>query len=116
MTHFRRAINKAEGLANVHVLLDWGVVEERSVDVKVTQVEVAGGLDGKEEAKAGHADDMGERFRIVEAIALAAPCSDDPRFEAGDIANGVGLDLVNPHVVNDHAVRGKVDELPLAVV
>jgi hypothetical protein len=34
MTHFRRAIREAEGLADVHVLLD-GSVEERSVDVKL---------------------------------------------------------------------------------
>jgi hypothetical protein len=115
MTHFRRAISEAEGLAYVHVLLDWGV-EERSVDVKLTHLEVAGGRDGKEETKAGHAGDMGERFRIVEASALAAPFGDEPRFEAGDIANGVGLDFVNLHVVNDHTVSGKVDEFPRAVV
>jgi hypothetical protein len=72
MTHFRRAISEAEGLADLHVLLDWGV-EERSVDVKLAQFKVAGGRDGKEEAKAGHADDRGERFRVVEAIALVAP-------------------------------------------
>jgi hypothetical protein len=59
---------------------------------------------------------MGERFCVVEASALAAPFGDVPRFEAGDIANGVGLDFVDPHVVNDHAVRGKVNEFPRAVV
>jgi hypothetical protein len=47
---------------------------------------------------------------------LAAPFGDEPCFEAGDIAGGVGLDLVDPHVVNDHAVRGKVNEFPCAVV
>jgi hypothetical protein len=36
----------------------------------------------------------------------------EPCFEAGDIANGVGLDLVDPHVVNDHAVGGKVRRVP----
>jgi hypothetical protein len=46
MTHFRRAISEAEGLADVHVLPDWGV-EERSVDVKLTlQFKFAGGRDG----------------------------------------------------------------------
>jgi hypothetical protein len=47
---------------------------------------------------------------------LAAPFGDEPRFEAGDIANGVGLDFVDPHVVNDHATKGEVDEFPRAVV
>jgi hypothetical protein len=46
MTHFKRAINEAEGLADVHVLLHGGV-EERSVYVKLTQFKVAGGRDGK---------------------------------------------------------------------
>jgi hypothetical protein len=115
MTHFRRAISEAEGLADVHVLLDWDV-EECSIDAKLTQFKVAGGRDGTEEAKASHGGNMGERFRVVEAIALAAPFGDEPRFEAGDIANGVGLDLVNPHDINDHVVMGKVDEFPRAVV
>jgi hypothetical protein len=88
MTHFGRVISEAEGLADVHVLLDWGV-EGRSVDVKLTQFKVVGDRDGKQEAKAGHTDDMGERFRIVEAIALAAPFGNESCFEAGDIANGV---------------------------
>jgi hypothetical protein len=57
MTHLGRAIGEAEWLADVHVLLDLGV-EERSVDAKVTQFKVAGGRDGKEEAKAGHADSV----------------------------------------------------------
>jgi hypothetical protein len=47
---------------------------------------------------------------------LATPFGDEPRFKAGDIANGVGLDLVNPHVDNDHAVTRKVDEFARAVV
>jgi hypothetical protein len=47
---------------------------------------------------------------------LAAPFGDDPGFDAGDIANGVGLDFIDPHVVNDYAVRGKVDEFSRAVV
>jgi hypothetical protein len=85
MTHCRRAIREVEGLADVHVLFDWGV-EERSVDVQLTQFKVAGGRDGKKEAKADHADDKGERFRLVKANALAAPFSDEPRFEAGGIA------------------------------
>jgi hypothetical protein len=115
MTHFGRTISEAEGLADVHVFLDWGV-EERSVDVKLTQFKVAGGRDGKEEARVGHTDDRGERFRIVEAYALAAPFGDEPGFEVGDIAYGVGLDLVDPHIVSDYTVRGKVDEFPRAVV
>jgi hypothetical protein len=41
---------------------------------------------------------------------------DEPRFEAGDIAHGVGLDFVDSHVVDDHVVGGKVDEFPRAVV
>jgi hypothetical protein len=69
VTQFRRAISEAEGLADVYVLLDWGV-EECSVDVKQTKFKVAGGRDGKEESKIGHADDMRERCRVVEASAL----------------------------------------------
>jgi hypothetical protein len=47
VTHFGRAIGEAKGLADVHVLLDRGV-EERSVDVKLPQIKVAGGREGKE--------------------------------------------------------------------
>jgi hypothetical protein len=115
MTHLGRAISEAEGLAGVHVLLDWGG-EERIVDVKLTQFKVAGGRDGKEEAKAGHAGDKRERFRIVEANTLAAPFGYEPGFKAGDIANGVGFDFADPHDVNDHAVGRKVDEFPSGVV
>jgi hypothetical protein len=79
MTRFGRASTEAEGLADVHVLLDWGV-EERSVDVKLTQFKVAGGCDGKEEAKAGNLGVRGERFRSVEASALAASFGDEPCY------------------------------------
>jgi hypothetical protein len=88
MTHFRRAITEAEGLADVHVLLD-GVVKERSVDVKLTEFKVAGRRDGDEEAKVGHADDRGECLLIVEAIALDASFGDEPCFEAGDTTHGI---------------------------
>jgi hypothetical protein len=115
MTHLRRAISEVVRLADLHVLLNRGV-EGHIVYVKLTQLKVAGGRDGKEEAKACHTDDMGDRLRIVEAIALDAPFGDEPCFEAGDIANGVGLDFVDPHDVNDHAVRGKVNEFPRPVV
>jgi hypothetical protein len=64
MTHFGRAITEAEGLADIHVLLNRGV-EKRSVDVKLAKLKVAGGCDGKEESQARHADDMGERLRVV---------------------------------------------------
>ena len=64
VTHLGCAIVEAEGLADVHVFLNRGV-EKRSVDVKLTQFKVAGGCYGKKEAEAGHADDMGERLRIV---------------------------------------------------
>jgi hypothetical protein len=92
MTDFGRAIREAEGLADVRVLIKRGL-EKRSVDVKLTQFKVAGGCDGKEEAKAGHADDRGERRRIVEANTLAVPFCDEPCFEVGDISGGVGLDF-----------------------
>jgi hypothetical protein len=48
---------------------------------------------------------------------LAAPFGDEPRIEAEDVTGGVGLDFVNPHVVNDHATRGKVNEshVPLSM-
>jgi hypothetical protein len=45
VTHFGRAIREAEGLADVHVLLDWGV-EKRIVDVESTQFNVTSGRDG----------------------------------------------------------------------
>jgi hypothetical protein len=106
VTHFGRDIREAEGLADIHVLLDGGV-EERSVDVDLTQIKVAGGRDGEEETKASHADDRGERFRIVEANMLAAPFGDKSCFEAGDIAQGVRLDLVDPHVVDVHSAGGR---------
>jgi hypothetical protein len=35
VVNFGYTIRKAEGLANVHILLDWGI-EERSADVKLT--------------------------------------------------------------------------------
>jgi hypothetical protein len=57
VAHFGRAIKETEGLADVHVFLNGGV-EERNVDVELTQLKVAGGRDGEEETKAGHADDM----------------------------------------------------------
>jgi hypothetical protein len=47
---------------------------------------------------------------------LAAAFGDEPSFEARDIALGVRLDLVDPHVVDDHAIWGKIDEFPRAVV
>jgi hypothetical protein len=50
VTHLGRAIGEGEGLADVHVFLDRGV-EERSVYVKLAQFKVAGGRDGKEEAR-----------------------------------------------------------------
>jgi hypothetical protein len=59
----------------------------------LTQFEVAGGRDGEEETKAGHADDMRERFRIVEASTLAATFCNEPCFEAGDITMVSGLAL-----------------------
>jgi hypothetical protein len=61
MTHLRRSIREAKGLADVHVPLDKGV-EERSVDIKMTHLKVVGGRDGEEEAKDSHADDGGERI------------------------------------------------------
>jgi hypothetical protein len=115
MTHFGRAISESEGLADVHILLNRGV-EKRNVDVKLTELKVAGGCDGQEEAHAGHADDMRERLREVLASTLAAPFSDESCFEAGNIAGGVGLDFVDSHVVNDLATGGKVNEFPCAVV
>jgi hypothetical protein len=64
VAHFGRAITESEGLADIHVFLNRGV-EKRSVDVQLTELKVAGGCDCEEEAKAGHADDMGERLRVV---------------------------------------------------
>jgi hypothetical protein len=58
---------------------------------------------------------LGERFRIVEASALASTFGDEPCFEAGDTANRVGFDFVDPHVGDDNAVKEKVDKFPRAV-
>jgi hypothetical protein len=55
VTHFGRVIREAEGMADVHVLLDGGL-EESSVDVQLTQFKVVGGRDG-------HADD-GENVSV----------------------------------------------------
>jgi hypothetical protein len=85
VAHLGRAIRETEELADVHVLLDEGV-EERSVDIELTHFKVVSGRDGEEETKARHADDMGERFRIVETSTLAASFGDETCFEAGDIA------------------------------
>jgi hypothetical protein len=115
MTYLKRVISEAEGLADVHVLLDGGV-EKGNVDIELTQFKVAGGRDGEEEVKAGHADDGGERFRIVEANVLAAIVGEESCFEAGDIAHGVRFYLVDLRVVDDHAVGLKIDEFPRAVV
>jgi hypothetical protein len=118
VAHFGRAILESEGLADIHVFLNRGV-EKRSVDVKLAKLKVAGGVDGQKEAQAGHADDAarGERLRVVKANALAAPFGDEPCFAAGDVAGGVRLDFdEDPHVANDHATRGKVNEFPCAVV
>jgi hypothetical protein len=52
MAHFGRAISEAEGLADIHVLLNRGV-EKRSIDVKMAQLKVASGCNGKEEARTG---------------------------------------------------------------
>jgi hypothetical protein len=82
----------------------------------LTHFKVAGGRDGEEETKAVHADDRGERFRIVGASTLAATFGDEPCFEAEDIAHGVRLDFVDQHDVDDHLSGGKVDEFPSAVV
>jgi hypothetical protein len=64
VTHFGRAIDEAEGLADVHVFLN-GCVETRCVDVKLAKLKVAGGSDGQEETHAGHADDKGERLSVI---------------------------------------------------
>jgi hypothetical protein len=85
VTHFGRTIRESEGLADVHVLLD-GSVEERSVNVELTHVKVAGGRDGEKETKTGHADERGERFREVEANTLVATFGDESCFEPGGIS------------------------------
>jgi hypothetical protein len=59
---------------------------------------------------------MGERLSVVKSSALATPFGDELRFEAGDVAGGIRLDFVDPHVVNDHPTSGKVNEFPRAVV
>jgi hypothetical protein len=118
VTHFGCAIAEAEEVVDVDVFLN-GCVEKRSVDVKLAEFKVAGGGDGQQETQADHADDKEERLYVILSSALAASFGDEPaepRFEAGDVTGGVGHDFVNPHVVNDHATRGKVNEFPCAVV
>jgi hypothetical protein len=45
--HFRRAIRGPEGLADVNIVFD-GSIEERGVNVKLTEFEVHGGCNGEE--------------------------------------------------------------------
>jgi hypothetical protein len=40
---------------------------------------------------------------------MAAAFGDETGIEAGDIALGIRLNLVHPHVIDDHAVWWKVD-------
>jgi hypothetical protein len=56
MTHPRRAIEKTEGLADVHVFLD-GSVGERRVDIMLAKFEITCGRNGEEEAEACIAND-----------------------------------------------------------
>jgi hypothetical protein len=102
-------------LADVHVFSDGGA-EERSVDIKLTDFNIACTRNGEEEAETSHANDSGDCFRKVEASALAAAFGDAPGFEAGDITHFVILDVADPHDFDDHAVGGKVDEFPRVVV
>jgi hypothetical protein len=81
VAHFECTICEGEGLANVHILFDWGI-EERSVDVKLAEFEVHGNRNGEKEPKGGHADDRGEGLSVAEARALTAALGDETSFEA----------------------------------
>jgi hypothetical protein len=70
----------------------------------------------KKEPEAGHPDDRGEGLCIVDAHALTAALEDELGFVARNFTLCVRLDTVNPHVVDDHAVDGEIDELPHAIV
>jgi hypothetical protein len=102
MAYLRGAIREAEGLTDVNVLSDEGV-EKRSVDVRLTKIEVHGGHNGEEEAETGHAKNRREILRIVEVRALTATLGHEAGFEAEGVIFRVELDLIDPHVVADHA-------------
>jgi hypothetical protein len=115
IAHYRGTVKEADWLANVNILFDWGV-KKGGVDVKLTKFEVHGGRNGEKEPEAGHANDRGEGLSVVETRALTAALGDDASFEARYGTLRVGLDLVDPHIVEDHAVGGDIDEFPRAVV
>jgi hypothetical protein len=115
VAHFGCTIREAGGLANVNILFDGGM-EERSVDVNMTDFELHSGRNGEKEPKASPADDQGEGLSVVEAHASTAALGDETSFESRDVTLRVGLDLVNPHVVDDHTVGGEISYVPRAVV
>jgi hypothetical protein len=102
-------------LANVNTLFDKGI-EKLSVDVKLTEFEVHGGLNGEKEPETGHANDKGEGLSVVETRALTTSFSDSTGFQERDSTLRVGLDIVGPHAIDDHAVGGEIDKFPRAVV
>jgi hypothetical protein len=103
-----RTIREAEWLADVNILVDWGI-EERSVDVKLTKFEIHGGYNGNKEPETSLANDKGEDLGVDETRALIASYGDEAGFQARDGTVRVGLDLVDPHGVDDHAVGRKID-------
>jgi hypothetical protein len=93
----------------VHVLFDGGV-EEGSVDVKLIYYKAHGGRNGEEESETVHTNDRRESYRIVKARALTTTLGREAGLEAGDFTPRLSLDLVDSHVVDDHATGGKFDE------
>jgi hypothetical protein len=46
---------------------------------------------------------------------LTATLGDETGFKARDGTLSVGLDLANPHAIDDHAAGGEIDEFTRAV-
>jgi hypothetical protein len=67
--------------------------------------------------EASCANDVGVGSSVVETRALLATFGDEAGFKAKYGTLRVGLDIVDPHVVDDHAVGGRLtsSHVPLSM-
>jgi hypothetical protein len=79
------------------------------------EVNVHGGCEGEEDAETGHTNEWRESHVVVNAFASSAALGNEPIFEPENVAELIGLNLVNPHVVDDPADLGKVNKGPCVV-
>jgi hypothetical protein len=111
----RCAICEAKGLTDVHILFD-GAIQERGIDVNLTEFEVHDGCNGKEEVEASHPDDRGESLYVVETRVFVATLGHEAGLVARNFTLNVRLDIVHPHDVDDRAICGEMDEFPRVIV